>query len=482
MTLVAPVNYQKTRAFLITGLLTSTLHHPVWGIYIPGAPKTDSQVSAMSLPENVRRKAEDIGLHLLKTAYPPQESQLMALHEFWRQVNQAQILFSLSLPCRAGQNTRLSELSLLPHHLYHNLDLPLYLHFLKWGMPANRIGLSKMNLWRHTLRIPAITPYGQIVGFGKYALFDPGWLISSLNHLARILGLDHVVPFNPIPARQVVSPSTPDITLALAGDWGSGTFAARAVMNTIAQVHPDYVIHLGDIYYSGTPEEIKSNYLKYFKGGSRGAFMLNSNHEMDSGGKGYFYTALNHPLFRQQENSSFFVIEYGRWAIIGLDSAYDAGGIGFISGRIKHQSQLDLIRYYHQQGRNLILLSHHNPVAEDGLTTNELWNDVVWAMKAGRPDYWYYGHLHTGVAYSGLSATSPTRLRCVGHGGMAMGHASGFYQPDGSLLTSIDHYAYRQSTSEPDRALNGFILLTISQTYIREQFFYQNSCNERFCY
>ena len=71
--------------------------------------------------------------------------------------------------------------------------------------------------------------------------------------------------------------------------------------------------------------------------------MLNANHETDGAAIGYFGT-LQYLRFVQQNDTSFFVLEYRNRAIIGLDSAYDADGVQFKTGRIKKSHQLTMSR------------------------------------------------------------------------------------------------------------------------------------------
>ncbi|MHC4973509.1 MAG: metallophosphoesterase, partial [Planctomycetota bacterium] len=79
-------------------------------------------------------------------------------------------------------------------------------------------------------------------------------------------------------------------TIALAGDWGSGTYSAYQVADRIRELEPDYTVHLGDVYYSGTKEEFDRYFLPEdaWPEGKKGTFALNGNHEMYSGGRAYF--------------------------------------------------------------------------------------------------------------------------------------------------------------------------------------------------
>lgn len=85
---------------------------------------------------------------------------------------------------------------------------------------------------------------------------------------------------------------TENARIAIVGDWGGGNAAAQAVAKQIKNLNPapDHIIHLGDVYYAGTPSEVKEHFLAYWPTPRQPAssFALNSNHEMYSGGYGYF--------------------------------------------------------------------------------------------------------------------------------------------------------------------------------------------------
>ncbi len=78
-------------------------------------------------------------------------------------------------------------------------------------------------------------------------------------------------------------------------------------------------MHLGDIYYSGTEQEVDERFLKVWPDDA--ATMnraLNGNHEMYSGGFGYFKLVL--PKFGQ--DGSYFAVQNDDWLLVGLDTAY----------------------------------------------------------------------------------------------------------------------------------------------------------------
>ena len=77
--------------------------------------------------------------------------------------------------------------------------------------------------------------------------------------------------------------------IALIGDWGTGEPLAKNLLNEVKKLNPDVVIHLGDIYYSGTKDEVRVNFLDVCRtvfGQSSPVFTLCGNHDMYSGGEG----------------------------------------------------------------------------------------------------------------------------------------------------------------------------------------------------
>ena len=114
-----------------------------------------------------------------------------------------------------------------------------------------------------------------------------------------------------------------DLRVAIAADWGTGLYGAPKIAETIRRMAGqrkfDLAMHLGDVYYSGTEKEVDARFLKVWP--TDAATMnraLNGNHEMYSGGFGYFKLIL--PAFKQE--SSYFALQNEHWLLVGLDTAY----------------------------------------------------------------------------------------------------------------------------------------------------------------
>jgi hypothetical protein len=136
-------------------------------------------------------------------------------------------------------------------------------------------------------------------------------------------------------------------------------------------------------------------------------------------------------------------------------------------------------------GKRIIVLTHHNAIAYDGLSINtrtdgSLLNDVFTALGKQLPPYWYYGHIHNGIVYNDKSIAGTLNLkppgghpkfRCFGHAAIPFGDGYGFSQ--NNAAAGIDYYAKTpMGTTDPrqqNRVLNGFTLLTLRAGGITEE-------------
>ncbi|HEX9930743.1 MAG TPA: hypothetical protein VGB02_19570, partial [Pyrinomonadaceae bacterium] len=132
---------------------------------------------------------------------------------------------------------------------------------------------------------------------GRFELADIRWANCLL-----ALGVRNwrgIHPFNPNPATPFTIGNRARVVLF--SDWGSGLPRAQKVGQEIRRELLDaenqnrdaHLIHLGDVYYSGWADEYDKNVLPYWSVTSGEAdkfssWCLNGNHDMYSGGKGYF--------------------------------------------------------------------------------------------------------------------------------------------------------------------------------------------------
>ncbi len=239
------------------------------------------------------------------------------------------------------------------------------------------------------------------------------WLGYMLSFFTWITDLE---PAACPPASPAAEPIPNNYRIAVIGDWGTGLYGAPYCAASIQADTAgwDLVLHLGDVYYSGLETEILDRFEKYWPSppGAIGR-SLNGNHEMYTGGHGYFETML--PYLKQP--SSYFALQNDNWTLVMLDSAYNQP-FGGQEGDL-FQAQVDwldgIIRA--AGSRKLVLFSHHQPFSL--LDPNQGPKLAAWLQKyldARRIFAWYWGHEHRCVLYDqhpgwGLFG------RCVGHGG-----------------------------------------------------------------
>ena len=316
-----------------------------------------------------------------------------------------------------------------------------------------------------------------LVGFHKYEDLDAGWLGTVWNYVVQ-----SKLPF-PVASRatDLVFPLADQTSIAIAGDWGTGNESSRAIGSRMQEWNPEYTIHLGDVYYAGTESEEKSRFVDVWPAGSKGSFTLNSNHEMYSGGHGYFGVALAHPKFSGQRGHSYFALTNQNWLILGLDSAYAATDF-YNRGAINDaqslwiQSLLGSSVATRADGRKkqLIILTHHQGLENDGKASEPLWSQVTAAID-GWSGLWYWGHIHNVAVFRPTPYPAGPRKR---GGGILQGRLAGnggiSYGADpmtAAMLWTEDTRA--NDPSIPERARNGFAFLkldgdTISETFVDE--------------
>lgn len=302
-----------------------------------------------------------------------------------------------------------------------------------------------------------VKPDGTMLGVGKWEILDPGWAISFEQWLIH---LDNKAPFNNNPQR-IKIPN--NLTIAIAGDWGTGEWRSSAPSQKVAKqmeaTNSDLTIHLGDVYYAGTAKEESDNFVKLWPLGKLGGLTLNSNHEMYNGAHSYFNIALKEK-FKLQNECSFFCLENDNWLIIGLDTAYDANKYDlYLKGKI-NQQQLDWLKEL-PKNKKIMILSHHEGLNIDGEKKGSSYQELVNAL--GRePDVWYWGHLHNAIVYKQIGKMYG---RCVGHGAIPYG--------DASILKDKPNVIWYETSNanDPDiplRVKNGFVLVELNNNSLIE--------------
>lgn len=270
----------------------------------------------------------------------------------------------------------------------------------------------------------------------RYGHTDPEWVIDiGKSMLERLRRGNH--PFNPEPARHQI---TDDARLVVVGDWGTGLPRARAVAACMAEEVADalahgrqaHVVHLGDVYYSGTPEEVKRNVLApglwpvttEQAGAGVTSWSLNGNHDMYGGGFGYFETLLGDPRFAVQHSAdgkptSFFCLSSPSWDIVGLDTSWDRDAFSEGQVGVLEDPQAQFVHEVAGgHGRKLMLMSHHQltSVYDKQDLGETLGRKLGPVLGGGRVTAWLWGHEHRCMGFAADQGVEYPR--CIGHGGV----------------------------------------------------------------
>jgi hypothetical protein len=279
---------------------------------------------------------------------------------------------------------------------------------------------------------------------GRFHRRDPKWLSVLYQRLrAKTRGKAPFVAHERPDDFRFALPE--QATIALVSDWGTGNVHAAAVASQITARRPDHVVHLGDVYYSGTPREVERHFLDMWRAyGPPDAryWALNANHDMYSGGYGYFQHIL--PAFGQP--SSYFSLGNPWWRLIGLDSAY-----------VNHNLNTPQMAWLESQlggdARTILLTHHHllSPFRKRG-DHLEKWLDAY--LADGRLFGWFWGHEHHLIEFADYRGV---KCRCIGHGSLP------YVPPDRRRQrhqVDVVRWETRPSPLKPSRGIHGFAMLT----------------------
>ncbi|HUI55098.1 MAG TPA: metallophosphoesterase [Bryobacteraceae bacterium] len=251
-------------------------------------------------------------------------------------------------------------------------------------------------------------PTGDSFSLGVFSVkFDNADLIGWLQMFPELI-------FKPPKAAWVDPPLVPqtipdNARIAVFADWGTGLYGAPAIKVCIEGLDRcDVVLHLGDTYYSGEDDEIRDRLVGNWPQRPAGTInrSLNGNHEMYSGGKGYFQALTT---FFQQP-ASCFALQNSNWVLVCLDTAYqdfdlDQKQVAWVNSIVAAAGT-----------RKLILFSHHQPFSQLDDQGPNLQVALADLLNKQRIHAWFWGHEHRLVIYDPHPIWG-FKGRCIGHGG-----------------------------------------------------------------
>jgi hypothetical protein len=285
---------------------------------------------------------------------------------------------------------------------------------------------------------------------------DPAWL-TTLEAYQSYLGEDGKRKAVPYVRAATVGPKTIEIKsnarVALMGDWGTGAPPAINVLKHVDGDNPDLVVHLGDIYYSGTPAECQSNFVDPISAvlrtkASLPVYSLSGNHDMYCGGVGFYELIRQLNAAPLTQPASFFCLRSAdeRWQLLAMDTGLHDDNPVTVAGAVTYLEEDELAwhcdRINEFPGRT-ILLSHHqlfsafSPIGPaDVQGTQSAVNPRLLSAFQQMTEVkgvaaWFWGHEHTLSIYKPFAGLE--RGRCLGHGAVPVSVIDKIYDPVANL-------------------------------------------------
>ena len=238
------------------------------------------------------------------------------------------------------------------------------------------------------------------------------------------------------------------IKIALIADWGTGEGPARHLLSEVGRQAPDVLIHLGDVYYSGTSREVQERFLAVCRetpGLDIPIYSLSGNHDMYSGGQGYYWL-----LDQLGQPASYFCLRNDDWQLLAMDTGLHDADPGTVISNLTYLDERELAwqrdKIANAGGRKTILLSHHQLFSASGgvgntpdgkpLALNPRLYDAF-ADVLDQVALWMWGHEHNLIIYDEYVGLA--RGRCNGSAAVPMLLAQNPYTPDPNLVLPAGH-------------------------------------------
>jgi len=207
--------------------------------------------------------------------------------------------------------------------------------------------------------------------------------------------------------------------IALIGDWGTGNEDAHEFLRALISDGVDCIIHLGDIYYTGTEEECTDYFFNIIReelGSQVPVFTIPGNHEYYSFGKGFYglIDTINNgiPITNARQEASYFCLKTAdsNYQFLGLDTGYNdhsAWDTNFtppapaLKSKNDYEWAIDKLQNFNGK---TIMLSHHQLFSHTGNMNSDQYGDSYANPHLYRyfsPFFhnkiatWFWGHEHS---------------------------------------------------------------------------------------
>lgn len=314
---------------------------------------------------------------------------------------------------------------------------------------------------------------------------DPNWA-STLKEYTKYFGVSgtrNKIPYRPpseIGARTIEIAAGAKI--AVFGDWGTGAAPARRILSSIKEKQPDALLHLGDIYYSGTPDECDANFSgivrSVFEGQRIPTFTLAGNHDMYSGGIGYYDLIGRLNDDDHVQKTSFFCLRTSdaAWQILAMDTGlhdYSPLSVTDALTYVEEEEQAWLEERVREFKGRTILVSHHqlfsafSQIGKPGKDGRLLpYNPALLALlrrlqAVGDVAAWFWGHEHNLCVYQPFLGLE--RGRCVGHGAIPIFEQESPYKPLKGISDAPKLIAKTKLKAQDGAYEHGYAMITLGR-------------------
>lgn len=265
---------------------------------------------------------------------------------------------------------------------------------------------------------------------GKFTDCDPLYAEAAEKYAEYFVAQGKKIPYRVYQHLDdfVIDGKLPDRgRVAIVGDWGTGLDAALTVLRQIAAKKPDVVIHLGDIYYSGTGFEVENYFhqpwdqILGLPASDIPTFTLAGNHDMYSGGVAYYNL-----IDQLGQPASYFCLRNKNWQFLAMDTGLHDSDPAAGDSAATYLEDTELAWHKDKMakagGRRTVVLSHHQLfTANESIDGHEV-NLRLYPQAfpfLSNVALWLWGHEHNFVVYGPFMGLA--RGRCCGHGAFPMG-------------------------------------------------------------
>jgi predicted phosphodiesterase len=281
----------------------------------------------------------------------------------------------------------------------------------------------------------------------RYSTCDPKWVESMIqwfDHYIAKMQKPKYITYKSIDDFSYKLPSKNEgVKVGLIADWGTGEQMAELVLDQVFKHKPDVIIHLGDVYYSGTEKEYEKHFTRIINSLRQQhslpvpVYNLPGNHDYYSGGHAFYdnLKTINQNLNgAPEQEASYFALSNQFWHIQGMDTGYYDNNVLKVAKDMTHLTDTEIKWHQHhlekaiKSEKKVILLSHHQLFSRYQAIGGKSHNPYLYScfekyIESNKITTWYWGHEHLLAVYKPYMNLE--KGRCIGHGAVPILYNNG---------------------------------------------------------